>query len=206
MAFMLFRKRRNFIEKSATIKLFNTLTGKKETFKPINEGRVGMYHCGPTVYDYPHIGNLRSYIFADILRRMFEANGYGVSQVINITDVGHLSGDADSGEDKMMKALKREGKPITLDAMRELSEFYTGEYVKDLNSLNIKLPRVMPRASDHIDDDISFIKKLYAKGFTYDTSDGVYFDTAKYPEYGHLGNINKINNPAVSRITENPEK
>src|SRR4051812_44742103 len=107
------------------LKLTNTLSGKKEEFKSLNDTKVGMYNCGPTVYHYAHIGNLRSYVFADILRRTLELNGYEVTQVINITDIGHLSDDADDGEDKMSKGLRREGKPLTLESMKELADFYT---------------------------------------------------------------------------------
>src|SRR3989344_1085465 len=131
--------------------LHNTLSGKKEKFTPIEPGKVSMYNCGPTVYDYAHIGNLRSYVFADVLRRMFEYNDYKVKQIINITDIGHLTSDGDEGEDKMTKALKRESKPLTLKAMREVADF--------------------PFASDNITEDIALITKLTEKGFTYRTSD-----------------------------------
>ncbi|OHA29321.1 MAG: cysteine--tRNA ligase [Candidatus Taylorbacteria bacterium RIFCSPHIGHO2_12_FULL_45_16] len=167
--------------------LYNTLTLHKETF--IKKEWVTMYHCGPTVYDYAHIGNLRSYVFADILRRTFEYNSYKVHQVINITDIGHLVTDGDDGEDKMIKALKREGKPFTLEAMRDVATFYFEKFVDDLKSLNIKLPQEFPRASDHIEDDIDFIKILEQKGYTYPTEDGIYFDTAKFTPYGKLGKL-----------------
>jgi cysteinyl-tRNA synthetase len=187
------------------IKLENTLTGEKEVFKPIKAGEVSMYNCGPTVYNYAHIGNLRSYVFADILRRTFEYNGYKVNQVINITDIGHLSSDSDEGEDKMTKALKREGKPLTLEAMREVADFYFTEFKKDLKSLNIELPEHFPFASDNIKEDIELIEKLSNEDFTYKTSDGIYFDTSKFPEYGKLGNI-KASDDEHSRIGINPEK
>jgi cysteinyl-tRNA synthetase len=187
----------------ADIYLHNTLTGEKELFKPLKEGRVSMYNCGPTVYNYAHIGNLRSYVFADILRRTFEYNGYKVDQVINVTDIGHLSSDNDDGEDKMTKALKREGKPLTLEAMREVANFYFEEFKKDLTALNIELPEHFPFASDHIQEDIDLVQTLADKGFTYTTSDGIYFDTSKFPEYGKLGNI-KVGDE--SRIGVNSEK
>src|SRR5579862_2951021 len=132
------------------IYLHNTLSGEKKKFEPITAGKVSMYNCGPTVYDFAHIGNLRSYVFTDLLRRMFEYNGYEVNQVINITDIGHLSSDSDNGEDKMTKALKREGKPMTLPAMREVADFYFGKFKNDLSALNIELPEHFPFASDHI--------------------------------------------------------
>jgi cysteinyl-tRNA synthetase len=198
------------------ISVHNTLTGKKEVFVPLKKGQVTMYNCGPTVYDYAHIGNLRSYVFADVLRRMFEYNGYVVNQVINITDIGHLSGDGDEGEDKMTKALKREGKPMTLSAMREVADFYFEKFKDDLSALNIELPTHFPFASDHIAEDIEIIKKLSEKGFTYTTSDGIYFDTSKFPEYGKLGNQVASDNAPTSaqssgeakhsRIGVNPEK
>jgi cysteinyl-tRNA synthetase len=187
----------------ADIYLHNTLTGEKELFKPLKEGQVSMYNCGPTVYNYAHIGNLRSYVFADILRRTFEYNGYNVDQVINVTDIGHLSSDNDDGEDKMTKALKREGKPLTLEAMREVANFYFEEFKKDLTALNIELPEHFPFASDHIQEDIDLVQTLTDKGFTYTTSDGIYFDTNKFPDYGKLGNI-KVGDE--SRIGVNLEK
>ena len=187
------------------IKLKNTLSGELETFKPLKEGEVSMYNCGPTVYNYAHIGNLRSYVFADVLRRTFEYNGYKVNQVINVTDIGHLSSDNDDGEDKMTKALKREGKPLTLEAMREVANFYFEEFKKDLTALNVELPEHFPFASDHIQEDIALVQTLTDKGFTYKTSDGIYFDTSKFPEYGKLGNI-KMDSEAESRIGVNSEK
>jgi len=188
-----------------SIFLHNTLGNKKEEFKPIKQSEVSMYNCGPTVYNYAHIGNLRSYVFADVLRRMFEYNGYDVKQVINITDIGHLASDSDDGEDKMTKALKREGKPMTLEAMREIANFYFEKFKEDLIALNIKMPAEFPFASDHINDDIELVNKLNEKGFTYNTTDGIYFDTKKFPDYGKLGNINNTEN-GESRIGLNPEK
>lgn len=187
----------------ADIYLHNTLTGEKELFKPLKEGQVSMYNCGPTVYNYAHIGNLRSYVFADVLRRAFEYNGYRVDQVINVTDIGHLSSDSDDGEDKMTKALKREGKPLTLEAMREVANFYFEEFKKDLTALSIELPEHFPFASDHTQEDIDLVQTLTEKGFTYTTSDGIYFDTSKFPDYGKLGNI-KVGDE--SRIGVNSEK
>ena len=185
----------------------NTLTGKKEEFVPVKAGEVGMYHCGPTVYDYPHIGNLRAYVFADILRRTCELAGLKVTQVINITDFGHLSSDEDSGEDKMTKGLKREGKPLTLESMRELADKYTSAYVENLKQMDIKLPNVMPMASEHIQEDIDLIKKLEEKGFIYQTSDGLYFDTSKDANYGVLSKkMIEAQDAEQSRIGANPEK
>lgn len=171
------------------IVLFNTETKRKEEFHGIDPGSVKMYHCGPTVYDYAHIGNLRSYVFADSLRRMFEWNGFSVTQIINVTDIGHLSSDADEGEDKMTKALIREGKPMTLTAMREVADFYFEKFKDDLKLLNIKTPHNFPFASDHIKEEIDLIQNLKDKGFAYQTKDGLYFDTAKDLHYGKLGQI-----------------
>ena len=187
----------------------NTLTGKKEEFVPIKAGAVSMYHCGPTVYDYPHIGNLRSYVFADTLRRACELADLNVTQVINVTDFGHLVSDDDTGEDKMTKGLKREGKPLTLESMRELADKYTKIYVENLKQMNVKLPTVMPMASEHIQEDIDLIKKLEDKGFVYQTSDGLYFDTSKDADYGVLSKkmvTAQELEGSQTRIGTNPEK
>ena len=177
------------------LKLYNTLTRKKEIFKPIKKGEVGIYTCGPTVYDYAHIGNMRTYIFSDILQKYLAYKGFKVTQVLNITDVGHLTSDADTGEDKMEKGAKREGKSAW-----EIAEFYTDAFLKDLERLNIKKPDVMPKATDHIQEQIDFIKGLEEKGFTYVISDGVYFDTSKLPDYGKLAKLNIENLKAGARI------
>lgn len=188
------------------IRLFNTLSRSKEIFKPLKKGAVFMYNCGPTVYDFAHIGNLRAYVFSDILRRVFEYNGYQVHQVMNITDVGHLVSDNEDGEDKMTKALKRENKPLTLESMREVASFYSDRFIDDLKSLNIELPQKFPRASDHIKEDIELISLLENKGFAYKTSDGMYFDVAKFPSYGKLGNISLVGQKAGERVIVKPLK
>ena len=190
------------------LKLTNTLTGKKEEFEPLHDKEVGMYTCGPTVYNFAHIGNLRSYVFADVLRRSLEWEGFKVKQIINITDVGHLTGDSDeSGEDKMVKALKREGKPQTKEAMREIADFYFEKFKEDITKLNIELPEKFPFATDHIDDYIKLIEILLEKGFAYKISDGIYFDTSKFPEYGKLGNIKlEAEDQTQSRVGVNTEK
>jgi cysteinyl-tRNA synthetase len=187
------------------MKLTNTLSGKKEEFIPIIPGKVRMYSCGPTVYDYIHIGNLRAFFLSDLLRRAFEFNGYDVTQVMNITDVGQLNPDSISDEeDKMTKGLKRENKPITIEAMKELADFYTEAFKKDLAELNIKTPIHLPKASEHIPEDIALIQELEKKGFTYQTSDGVYFDTSKDLHYGKLGGL--AHDDSHARINENSEK
>lgn len=168
------------------LKFYNTLTREKETFTPIDPPNVGFYSCGPTVYNYPHIGNYRAYVFADILKRVLLYEGYKVKHIMNITDIGHLSSDADSGEDKMTKGLLREGKELTLENMRELAEFYTESFRADLKVLNIEMPSGMYFASDYVKEDIELIQKLEEKGYTYKTSDGIYFDTEKFSDYGNL--------------------
>lgn len=169
-----------------TLRIHNTLSGELEEFKPIEEGRVGMYHCGPTVYDYVHIGNLRSFLLADILRRTFEYLGFEVKQVMNITDVG-IGGNNDEGEDKIISGLKREGKQITMENMKELGDFYTERFKEDIASLNIKMPHVLPKASEHIEEQIKLIKILEEKGFVYEIKDdGMYFEIEKDPTYPKL--------------------
>ncbi len=187
------------------LSFYNTLSKRIEAFESLSPSKVGMYNCGPTVYDYVHVGNLRSYIFADTLRRVLAYNGYEVNQVMNITDVGHLTSDADTGEDKMMKGLKREGLPVTLKGMYDLATKYTNAFIEDLESLNILSPNVLPRASEHISEQVEIIKALEAKGLTYSTSDGVYFSTKDYPEYGKLGGVSN-SSESESRIEENGEK
>jgi len=163
------------------LKLYNTLTRKKEDFKPLNDKRVGIYTCGPTVYWYAHIGNMRTYISEDILKRVLEFNGFKVKHVMNITDVGHLVSDADTGEDKMEKGAKREGKTAWV-----IAQFYTEAFKKDLKLLNIKEPDIWIKATDTIKEQIDLIKILEKKGFTYQITDGIYFDTKKLKTYGAL--------------------
>jgi cysteinyl-tRNA synthetase len=164
--------------------LYNTKTKQIEQFTPQNPGQVTLYHCGPTVYNFAHIGNLRAYVFADTLRRALEWNGYKVNQVINITDVGHLVSDGDEGEDKMLVAAKREG-----TGMETIIKKYSDSFFADLEALNCKKADNYPRATHHIPEQIALIKQLEEKGFTYTTSDGVYFDTSKdshYADFAHL--------------------
>lgn len=188
------------------IKLYNTLALKKENFKPIKNKKAGIYTCGPTVYNFAHIGNLRTYIFEDILRRTLEYNGYKVRHVMNITDVGHLSSDADEGEDKMTMALKRENKPLTLQAMRGLADFYAERFREDINDLNIETPQIMPRASEHIKEDIKIIKDLEKKKIAYKTNDGIYFDISKFKNYGKLGKLKRKIDQKYARIKASAEK
>lgn len=166
------------------IRLHNTLTHRVEPFRSLEPGFVGIYSCGPTVYSEQHLGNMRPYWFADTLKRMFMREGYRVRHVINITDVGHLTDDADAGEDKVEAAARREG----LSAW-EVAEKWTRVFKEDLKKLNIPEPDVWCKATDHIPDQIELIRELERKGFTYSTSDGVYFDTSRAPRYGELTGV-----------------
>jgi len=179
-------------------KLYNTLSRKKETFRPIKEKKVGLYTCGPTVYWFAHIGNLRTYIFEDVLKRAFEYEGYKVKHVMNITDVGHLTSDADEGEDKMEIGAKREKKTA-----RQIADYYTEAFKKDIKDLNIKEPDIWTKATDYIKEQIDLIKKLEKKGFTYQLEDGIYFDTSKIKDYGALaGKREKIKPGARVKMIE----
>jgi len=187
------------------IKFHNTLTGKTEEFHPIDEIKVRMYHCGPTVYGIQHIGNLSMFVFTDILRRTLELGGWTAKQVINITDFGHLTSDADEGEDKMAKGLKKEGLEFTLENMLALGKKYGGIFLNDLSKLNIKTEGTFfPYASDYVVDQIDLVRKLEEKGFVYVASDGVYFDTGKFSGYGKLGGLSDSETQA--RVISNPEK
>lgn len=166
------------------LQFFDTYTRSVRKFEPLHPPEVGLYTCGPTVYDYAHIGNLRTYIFEDFLRRVLDWNHYPVKHVMNITDVGHLVSDADEGEDKMEKGSARTGKSAW-----EIAEFYTAAFQKDMERLNILPPTIWCRATDHIQEQIDAIICIEEKGFTYRTSDGIYFDTAKMPDYGYLGRL-----------------
>lgn len=193
-------------EHASPLLLTNTLSRHKETFKPLDPPTVTLYTCGPTVYDYVHIGNLRSYVFADILKRTLVYNGYRVNHTINITDFGHLSGDGDEGEDKMMIALKRDGKPRTLEAMREIADVYTEAFKRDMDRMGILPPTQYTRASEYMSEEITLVSMLNEKGYTYETSDGVYFDISRFPTYGKLGNIDLAKLKEGARIEANPEK
>ena len=167
------------------LKLFNTLSRKKETFKPITAGLVKLYTCGPTVYNFAHIGNLRTYLFEDFLKRVLLYNNLRVQHVMNITDVGHLTSDADTGEEKMELASKREGKSAW-----ELAEKYTKAFKRDLERLHILHPNIWSKATDHIKEQIELVSKLEEKGYTYVIpEDGVYFDTSKFKKYGKLAKL-----------------
>ena len=165
--------------------LHNTLTRSKEVFTPADGKTVKMYCCGPTVYNYAHIGNLRTYIFEDLLHRTLNLHGWTVEHVMNITDVGHMTSDSDTGEDKMVKAAEREQK-----SPWDIAKFYEEAFFRDSARLNIIRPDVAPRATDHVAEMIALIERLQAQGYTYETSEGVYFDTAKDADYGKLAGLN----------------
>ncbi len=183
------------------IYLYNSLSRSKEKFVPIQKEAVGLYTCGPTVYNFAHIGNLRTYIFEDILKRVLLYNSYRVKHIMNITDVGHLTGDRDMGEDKMEKGSQREGKTAW-----EIAEFYTRAFKNDIKQLNILEPDIWVKATDTIDDQIALINTLQEKGYTYQTSDGVYFDTAKFEDYTKLSHQDIDSLQEGARVEKNPEK
>ena len=167
-----------------SLQLYDTYTRELREFQPLHPPEVGLYTCGPTVYDYAHIGNLRTYISEDILVRVLRFNGYAVKRVMNITDVGHLVSDADTGEDKMEKGSRRTGKSAW-----EIAEVYTQAFKEDMQRLNLLGPTIWCRATDHIPEQIAFIQCIEAKGYTYRTSDGIYFDTSRLPDYGYLARL-----------------
>jgi len=183
------------------MRLYNTLTRRKEEFVPLEENHVRMYHCGPTVYDHAHIGNFRAFVFADILRRYFEFRGYRVTQVMNITDVGHMTTDADEGEDKLEVAAKRERKdPYSI------ARFYEASFFEDVDALRIRRAHHYPRATEHIPEMIALIEKLLKKGYAYKAADGVYFDVTKFEGYGKLSGNTLERLMAGARVAVNPNK
>jgi cysteinyl-tRNA synthetase len=184
------------------IKLYNTMTRKLEEFKPITPNHVGFYNCGPTVYWNQHLGNMRTFFNADMLKRMFLANGYDVNHVMNFTDVGHLTSDEDTGEDKMEKGAARENMTVW-----EIADKYIKNCLNDMELLNLLPPTHTPRATDHIKEQIELIQKLEAKGFTYEIpGDGIYYDTSKFASYGELGGQNLSELKAGARIENNNKK
>ncbi len=192
-----------FQQKPASgIQLFNTAGRKKEVFEPLARGAMKLYTCGPTVYNFIHIGNLRAFLLSDMVRRTFEYAGYRVTQVMNITDFGHLVGDADDTEDKMSIALKRDGLEPSMDNMYLVASKYADAFKEDIEALNVKAPHAMPRASEHVKGMIAYVETLLHKNFAYKTSDGVYFDTAKFPAYGVLGGTGG----GQARVEANTEK
>ena len=183
------------------VQLYNTLTHSKEEFKPIDPNEVRIYSCGPTVYSYAHIGNFRTYVFMDSLRRVLKYNGYNLKHVMNITDVGHLTSDADTGEDKMEKAAKKEGKNPY-----EIAEFYTKAFMDDMHKLNIDMPNIISKATDNIPEMLEMVKEIIKNGYAYETSKGIYFDVSKLDQYPVLSNNKLEGQEAGARIEVDPEK
>jgi cysteinyl-tRNA synthetase len=183
------------------IQIYNTLTRRKETFQPVEPGKVRMYHCGPTVYDQAHIGNMRTYIMADLIRRAFEYLGYQVRQVMNITDVGHLTSDADEGQDRMMVGAQRRGR-----SPWDIADHFTQLFFEDAAALNILRPHVVAKATEHIPHMIALVRRLESLGYTYEISDGVYFDVSRCPDYGRLSGQTLDEMLAGARVAVNPDK
>ena len=183
------------------LKLSNTLTRTKEEFIPIEPGKVRMYSCGPTVYNFMHIGNLRTFFFEDILLRVLKYNGYDLKYVMNITDVGHLTSDSDEGDDKMEASAKKQGKTVW-----DIAESYTKDFKNDIKLMNIFPPDVYTKATDYISQQIDMIKCLEEKGFTYKINDGIYFDTSKFPTYGDLARLDIKGLQEGARVEFSAEK
>ena len=184
-----------------TLKFHNTLSGKLEDFHPQTEGKVKLYTCGPTVYDYVHIGNWTAYIYWDILVRTLIGNNYEVDRVMNITDVGHLTSDADSGQDKLEKGARREGKTAW-----EIADFYTKDFLDGMNKLNLLPPNHLAKATDFINEQLDLIRVLKSKGYTYQIDDGIYFDTSKFSRYADFAHLNLDEQKAGARVDYNYQK
>ncbi|MGH8713778.1 MAG: cysteine--tRNA ligase [Casimicrobiaceae bacterium] len=180
---------------SSALRLYDNYTRSLRPFEALQPASVGLYTCGPTVYDYQHIGNFRTFLFEDVLKRVLEWNGYRVRHVMNITDVGHLTSDADTGEDKMEKGARRAGRTAW-----EIAEIYTAAFLDDMRRLDIEPPTVLCRATDHIAEQIAFIADIEQNGYAYRTSDGIYFDTSKQPGYGYLARLDKDGLDAGRRV------
>jgi cysteinyl-tRNA synthetase len=183
------------------LKLYNSATHAVGEFRSLQPDAVGFYACGPTVYQRAHIGNLRTYVMEDILRRVLESEGYRVRHVVNITDVGHLTDDADAGQDKMEKASR-----ATRESAWDIAKRYTEFFVQDLDRLDILKPHAMPRATDHIAQQIELIRRLEERGYTYRISDGIYFDTARFKTYGSLSGQALEEKEEGARVAVHPEK
>lgn len=184
-----------------TLKLHNTLTGELDEFTPISDNKVTLYTCGPTVYDYPHIGNWTSFLYWDILVRILIANGYTVERVMNITDVGHLVSDADEGEDKLEKGAERENKTAW-----EVAEYYAEDFMDGMEELGLIMPEHITKATDYIPEQLELVRTLKNLGYTYQTTDGIYFDTSKFPRYADFAHLNLAAQKAGARVEQNDEK
>lgn len=184
-----------------TLRFHNQLTKTVDDFTPLHDGQVNIYTCGPTVYDYPHVGNWSGYIYWDTLVRVLHANGLNVTRVMNITDVGHLVSDADDGEDKLEKGARREGKTAW-----EVAAFYTEDFMNGIRLLNLIEPNHITKATDYIEQQLALVRTLKEKGFTYQIEDGIYFDTAKFPTYDDFADLHLDAQKAGARVEFNPEK
>lgn len=184
-----------------TLRLHNTLTKQTDTFAPLSDDRVTLYTCGPTVYDRPHVGNWAAYIYWDILVRVLLDEGYRVERVMNITDVGHLVSDADDGEDKLEKGAKRDGKTAW-----EVAEYYAEDFMSGMEKLGLIPPEHIVKATDFIPQQLELVRILKEKGYTYQTTDGIYFDTAKFPAYADFAHLDLAAQKAGARVEDNPDK
>ena len=184
-----------------SLQFHNQLTKTVDPFSPLVDGKVSLYTCGPTVYNYPHVGNWSGYIYWDTLVRLFQANGLTVDRVMNITDVGHLVSDADDGEDKLEKGARREGKTAW-----EVAEFYTADFLKGIERLGLITPTHITKATEYIPQQLELVRTLKEKGFTYEIDDGIYFDTAKFPTYANFADLDLDAQRAGARVEFNPEK
>ena len=183
------------------MKLYNTLTREREEFKPLNKNEVKIYTCGPTVYNFQHIGNYASYVYWDLLVRALKLEGYNVKRVLNLTDVGHLVSDQDEGEDKLEKGARREGKSVW-----EIAKIYIDDFLNNFSALNLLKPDVIARATDYIEESKKLVKTLIEKGYTYETEDGIYFDTSKFPTYADFAKLDLEGLKAGARVDFNSEK
>lgn len=184
-----------------TLKLHNTQTNKTETFSPQHDNKVTLYTCGPTVYNFLHVGNWAAYIYWDMLVRTLQANNYSVERVMNITDVGHLVSDEDEGEDKLQKGAAREGKTAW-----EVAKFYADDFIDGMQQLNLLIPQHLPKATEFIEEQLELIRTLKSKGYTYQINDGIYFDTSKFPTYADFARLDLAAQKAGARVAFNDEK
>lgn len=183
------------------MKIYNTATRTIEPFVPLEDKKVGIYCCGPTVYNFAHIGNMRTYVFEDILRRTFEGLGYEINHVMNITDVGHLQSDADDGDDKMSLAAAREQK-----SPWDIAKAYEGHFFRHAELLGIKRPNIVCRATEHIQEIIDMVQTLLDKGYAYEANGNVYFEVEKFPEYAEFAKLQLSAQQATERVAEDPNK
>jgi cysteinyl-tRNA synthetase len=183
------------------LQFFNTMGRAVMPFVPLSKGKVGMYTCGPTVYNFAHIGNLRTYLFEDFLRRTLEYAGFHVTHVMNVTDVGHLTDDGDAGEDKIIKSSRETGRSVW-----DIAQMYTEAFFRDIDRLNIKRPTIVCKATDHIPEMIDLVKRLQDRGYTYESGGNIYFSIDKFPDYGKLAQLDLKDLKAGARIEVDPHK